>query len=45
MNITYIGVTQMHWPFVSARQFIYEPQCPMWIDWCGGGPLDNGVAG
>ena len=44
MNITYVSVTTMSRAFSRARNFIYLPQCPDWMAWCGGGPLDNGAA-
>lgn len=43
MNIIYVSTTKMSREFSRARNFIYEPQCPCWMDWCGGGPLDNGA--
>lgn len=44
MTLVYVATTQMSRPFTRARNFIYTPQCPSWMDWCGGGPLDNGAA-
>lgn len=43
MNITYIPTPEMNKEFVRARNFMYYTQCPEWMDWCGGGPLDNGA--
>jgi len=42
MNNIYIKVRQMNDEFSRAYSFMYKPQCPSWIDWRGGGSLDNG---
>lgn len=41
MLLTYVPVPMMSRAFTRERAFIYLPQCPDWMDWCGGGPLDN----
>lgn len=43
MNIVYVATPQMSRQFSRARNFINLPLCPDWMDWCGGGPLDNGA--
>lgn len=41
--ITYIPVPEMSREFFRGYAFMYLPQCSTWMDWCGGGPLDNGA--
>lgn len=41
MITSYVSVPMMHREFFRGYAFMYTDQCPSWIDWCGGGPLDN----
>lgn len=43
MNNTYAPVLKMSREFFRGYAFMYQDQCPNWMDWCGGGPLDNGA--
>lgn len=45
MNNTYITVRQISDEFFRGYSFMYINQRPEWIDWCGGGSLDNGSIG
>lgn len=38
---TYVPVPYMNREFFRGYAFMPEKQCPSWMDWCGGGPLDN----
>lgn len=42
MNNTYTPVHMMNHEFFRGYAFMYSEQCPSWMDWCGGGPIDNG---
>jgi len=43
MNHTYVPVPKMNREFFRGYALMYTDQCPDWMDWCGGGPLDNGA--
>lgn len=43
MNEVHISVPQVNREFFRGYAFTHQPQCPSWMDWCGGGPMDNGA--
>ncbi len=43
VNNCYVSAMQMNREFFRGFCFAYYQQRPSWVDWCGGGPIDNGA--
>lgn len=43
MNTIYTPKSLMHREFFREYALMYIGNLPDWVDWCGGGSLDNGA--